>query len=144
MFKISPNDPCPCLSGEKYKKCCRPVHVGQVNPEPVRLMRARFSAYALAMVDFIMLTTHPESPHSNPRVDRWGASLESYCMLNKFAALDIISSQDHRVTYTASIESLSSGLQIYTEDAEFRQIDGRWMYYDGILIPQSDEPPQES
>ena len=29
--KIGPNDPCPCGSGKKYKKCCRDKDLGRVN-----------------------------------------------------------------------------------------------------------------
>ena len=29
--KIGPNDPCPCGSGKKYKKCCRDKELGQTN-----------------------------------------------------------------------------------------------------------------
>jgi len=38
MKKIGRNDPCPCGSGLKYKKCCLP-HVNEVTPEPKKSTR---------------------------------------------------------------------------------------------------------
>jgi preprotein translocase subunit SecA len=29
--KVGPNDPCPCGSGKKYKKCCRDKDLGRAN-----------------------------------------------------------------------------------------------------------------
>ena len=57
MIKLSPNELCLCNSGRKYKKCCRPFHEHKrYPPAPEDLVRARFSAYALAHVSFIMET----------------------------------------------------------------------------------------
>ena len=30
--KVGPNDPCPCGSGKKYKKCCRDKDLGRTQP----------------------------------------------------------------------------------------------------------------
>lgn len=42
---------CLCHSGQTYQACCQPLHSGQPAPNAERLMRARYSAYALKMVD---------------------------------------------------------------------------------------------
>lgn len=38
MIKIGRNDPCPCQSGEKYKKCCLPLHEAAAR-ERIRVLR---------------------------------------------------------------------------------------------------------
>ena len=34
-MKINRNDPCPCGSGKKYKKCCLEKHLSSVQPDGV-------------------------------------------------------------------------------------------------------------
>lgn len=38
--------PCPCFSGKPYEECCKPIHDGEKSPQPVEVMRARYSAFA--------------------------------------------------------------------------------------------------
>lgn len=33
ILEIGRNDPCPCESGKKYKKCCLLLEVGKINDE---------------------------------------------------------------------------------------------------------------
>jgi SEC-C motif-containing protein len=139
MANFNPNDLCPCQSGKKYKKCCRPVHTGVLLPDPPALVRARYSAYALGLIDFLMQTTHPEGPHYNPRADRWRATLESFCLTNRFLGVQIVSAEGDRVLYRAELEHVVNGLLVYTEDCEFRQVNGRWKYFDGVINEQKDE-----
>src|SRR5687767_10981241 len=133
MVKINPNDECPCLSGKKYKKCCRPYHENQSKPVPEALARARFAAYALGNIDFIMDTTHPESPHINKNKIRWRAELEAYVLRNHFAAFKILSAEDDKVTYEATLMEFRVQEHRYTEDARFKQVDGKWLYFDGDM-----------
>ncbi len=54
MAKPSPNLPCPCGSGLKYKKCCQKYHKGALPSTALLLMKSRYSAYALGLADYIM------------------------------------------------------------------------------------------
>jgi SEC-C motif-containing protein len=67
--------PCPCGSGAAYGACCGPRHAGTATAEsPEALLRARFTAYANEMVEYIADTTHPESPEfTGSRQARAGA-----------------------------------------------------------------------
>src|SRR5689334_9579352 len=89
-MKISPNDPCPCHSGLKYKKCCRPYHNGMPAPSPEALMRSRYSAYALNKPDYIMQTTHPEGPHWHENPAAWRVELEAFSLGTRFEGLQIL------------------------------------------------------
>src|SRR5947208_1479091 len=66
--KQGPNEPCPCHSKKKYKKCCGPAHGGTPAPTPEALMRSRYSAYVLGLAEYVLDTTSKDSPHA--RTDR--------------------------------------------------------------------------
>jgi uncharacterized protein YchJ len=58
-----PANPCPCGSGATYGLCCQPAHAGRAAPStPEKLLRSRFSAYRLGLVDYLVATTHPKAP----------------------------------------------------------------------------------
>ncbi len=51
---------CPCGTQKIYSHCCEIIHQNPskaLHPEP--LMRARYSAYVLGLIDFIIQTYHP-------------------------------------------------------------------------------------
>ena len=52
--------PCPCSHNFdiKYQNCCGPYHLGQVAPDPLTLMRSRYSAYVLKLEDYLLKTWH--------------------------------------------------------------------------------------
>ena len=68
---------CPCQSGLRYKRCCRPLHQGAPAPSPEALMRSRYSAYALGLVDYIIDTTLPAGPHWQADRSAWASELQS-------------------------------------------------------------------
>ncbi len=129
--KHPPNTPCPCHSGKKYKKCCRPYHSGQAAPSPEALLRSRFSAYALNNVTYLMDTTCPDGPRYGGNQFRWEAQLTAYATFNQFVGLAIIAQDENTITYRAEVV-MDDFDNSFTEEAEFRQNDetGRWCYYD--------------
>jgi len=56
---------CPCDSGKTYADCCGPWHAGLVQgvhaPTPEALMRSRYSAYGLGLIDYLLATWHPST-----------------------------------------------------------------------------------
>ena len=132
-MKISPNTPCPCHSGMKYKKCCRPLHQGRKPDSPMQLMRSRYSAYALHNPDYIMHSTHAESPHAQENQALWRTNLLEFCEATEFVGLEIIAeefddnSDEAWVTFKAI---LSQGGQdaSFTERSLFKKVDERWQY----------------
>lgn len=52
--------PCPCGSTLPYADCCAPLHVGQKFADTAaQLMRARYAAFVLQYVEYIVATTAP-------------------------------------------------------------------------------------
>lgn len=53
---------CPCTSGTTYAECCQPYLEGKAAaPTAEALMRSRYTAFAMGMVDYIHDTLAPES-----------------------------------------------------------------------------------
>ncbi len=126
-MKISPNDPCPCHSGLKYKKCCRSYHDGTPAPSPEKLMRSRYSAYALKNAEYIMRTTHPDSPHWRENRVVWRGQIEAFSAATRFAGLDILAAEGDTVTFHATLFEGEED-ESYTERSLFAQHAGRWAY----------------
>ena len=52
---------CPCGSGNPYSECCELIISGSRPADTAeQLMRARYSAYVFALMDFIFESTHPD------------------------------------------------------------------------------------
>jgi SEC-C motif-containing protein len=126
-MKLSPNDLCPCGSGLKYKKCCRMLHHGLPAQSPEALMRSRYAAYALNNVEYIIATTHPDSPHYSSDREAWRREIETFCKETTFAGLDILAVEPDTVTFRATLFQNARDVS-FTERSLFKQYNGRWMY----------------
>lgn len=129
-MKISPNDPCPCGSGQKYKKCCRVLHNGAPASTPEALMRSRYSAYAVGEIDYLMATTHPDGAHYQQDRAAWRRDLEAFSKNTRFERLHILAAEDDTVTFRAVLSAGGRDVS-FTERSLFRQHDGRWKYFSG-------------
>lgn len=57
---FTPSAPCPCGTTLPYRGCCQPIHHDHRQALlPIQLMRARYSAHVLQLVDFVINTYHP-------------------------------------------------------------------------------------
>ena len=129
-MKISPNAPCPCHSGEKYKKCCQSYHRGILPSNALKLMRSRYSAYALNLSDYIIQTTHPNNPDYTDQMDEWERSIQGFIQNTRFLGLKIDEFiEGETVAYVTFEASLSSGL--FKEKSRFLKEKGRWLYESG-------------
>lgn len=129
-MKISPNAPCPCHSGEKYKKCCQPYHRGILPSNALKLMRSRYSAYALNLSDYIIQTTHPNNPDYTDKIDEWERSIQGFIQNTRFLGLKINEFIDgETVAYVTFEACLDSGL--FKEKSRFLKEKGRWLYESG-------------
>ena len=128
---------CPCSSGKTYCECCKPFHQGQEVQDAVSLVRARFSAYALGLVDYIIQTTHPAHPHYQARRVKWQEDLRRFCSQGQFIKLDILQSKQFAntgcVLFTAHL--VTQGRDgTFTERSYFEKLHGKWFYRGGNLI----------
>lgn len=123
---------CPCYSGKPYTECCQPLHHGQVAPDAERLMRSRYSAYALRLPDYILKTWHPETQPAE-------MSTESLSGI-KWLKLQVLSHEqtDAETAYVKFIATFQTGKlkkEQLTEHSRFEKVDGRWLYVDDQSKP---------
>ncbi|WP_242587067.1 YchJ family metal-binding protein [Streptomyces sp. MST-110588] len=59
---ITSTSPCPCGLGRPYGECCGSFHRGRASaPTAERLMRSRYSAFAVGDVAYLLRTWHPST-----------------------------------------------------------------------------------
>ena len=130
----APNAPCPCGTGRKYKKCCRPFHYGQQPAHAEQLMRSRYAAYAAGEVDYILATTHPSSPHFKRNTAAWRAEVRHFSLQTTFQSLTVQQSSENgdraRVRFFATLKQGTRDVS-FGEESEFIRVDGRWLYMHG-------------
>ena len=134
MAKIKPNDACPCGTGRKVKKCCGPLHRGvKTAASPEALMRSRYTAYALGLVDYVIDTTHPEHPAWSADRATWAAELQQWCDDTTFTKLTVHGTGEEGdegwVSFTADYDTAGRTGAI-AELSRFAKVDGRWLYRD--------------
>lgn len=128
---------CPCSSGKEYEQCCKIFHQGEIPENALLLMRARYSAYALNLPDYIVETTHPASPQYSENKFSWKRSISRFSRGFSFDKLEILEFKEKEpiaiVTFTAHISREGSDAT-FTERSYFEKIHDRWFYRSGQLM----------
>ncbi|MDJ0343569.1 YchJ family metal-binding protein [Streptomyces sp. H10-C2] len=117
--------PCPCGLGESYRDCCGRFHSGRATaPTAERLMRSRFSAFAVRDAAYLLRTWHSTTRPSDIGFDpdqRW-------------TRLEIIGTADGSPFHTeGTVEfrarfSLHGQADSQHELSRFVREDGLWVY----------------
>lgn len=125
--KLSDRAPCPCDSGQPYAECCGPWHaglaVGVHAPMAEALMRSRYSAYVLGLIDYLLATWHASTAPGELELSpvTWLGLEVRHVQQNGEAGL---------VEFVARFRT-SSGAQRSHETSRFVRVEGRWFYIDG-------------
>lgn len=124
--------PCPCYSGQPYTSCCQSFHLGKLQPSPTQLMRARYAAYALGNVRFILQTERPEPARSVQETADQRRAITVFCQGTQFLGLHILAANqldENQATVTFQATLLQEGQDAsFTEQSLFRRHQGRWFY----------------
>ena len=137
MAKYSPNLPCPCQSGQKYKKCCAIYHKGALPKDALTLMKSRYSAYAVGDSRYIIRTTHPDNSDYTDDTQAWRESIDHFCKETEFEGLKILDWVDDEEEAFVTFRALLSGGKMI-EKSRFLKEKERWLYIDGEIL--SSEP----
>ncbi|MDM3869887.1 YchJ family protein [Porticoccus sp. W117] len=122
--------PCPCRSSLNYQDCCQPLHLGATADSAEALMRSRYSAFSLELVDYLIASHHPSKHSPN---DRQG--LQQSMQNTRWLNLQILDSEpDDRVEFIATYEENGKLGQLH-ERSNFVHENGHWYYLDGDLLP---------
>lgn len=139
VVKLSANAPCPCGRDAKLKRCCGRIHEG-APATPPELVRARYTAFVLGKVRFLIDTTHPSAPHHQEDRAAWRAELQEYCRRVSFAGLAIHGHEvdeangEAFVTFTVTMR-LDGQDASFSERSRFLRDGNRWRYVTGELDP---------
>jgi SEC-C motif domain protein len=131
-------DLCSCGSGRSYAQCCHPFICGTSSPVTAEeLMRARYSAYARHEIEYILKTTHPDK-----RKECDEKAIRSWSENSQWEKLEIQSVSKGTAQDTeGTVEFIAEFVESRTkknlhENAQFKKIDGEWLYYDSDIKPQ--------
>lgn len=137
---------CPCKSGESYARCCRGYHEGDEPPDPVRLMRSRFSAFALGDGAYLCRTLHPDHPLRNQ--DRAAVIRDLSRAKDRVRYQDLtihdvsVEGDKGQVLFTARVFEGGRD-RSFVELSEFERSPEGWRYREGFtaLCASRDEEP---
>jgi len=131
-MKISSNALCPCHSGKKYKQCCQPYHKGILPATAEKLMRSRYSAFALSLAEYIMATTHPNNSDYTKETESWRKSILTFSQTTRFLGLKISECIDGTEEAFVTFEAILDGGSL-CEKSRFLKVEGKWLYESGAF-----------
>ncbi|RJX76961.1 YchJ family protein [Pseudomonas sp. LS-2] len=122
---------CPCGSGNLLTGCCGRYHAGQAAPCAEALMRSRYSAYVLGLIDYLLDTTLPVQKSSLDResISQWSAQSTWLGLEVEHAELLGGKPEHAFVTFTARWHD-AAGEHSHRERSAFVQNQGRWYFID--------------
>ena len=134
MSKFSPNNPCPCGSKIKYKRCCSLYHKGARAKDALILMKSRYSAFATSNSRYLIKTTHRDNIDYKENKKEWLKELDIYCKEVDFLSLKIIDFIDGKDEAYVTFEAKSSNGNLI-EKSKFLKVKKEWLYVSGIVYP---------
>lgn len=140
MSEISKTDECPCCSGKTYGDCCEPIVSGAKDaPTAESLMRARYTAYVVGAIDFIVETCTTNNGERD--IDR--KATEDWSHNSTWHGLKILrtekgseADEEGLVEFEAKY-TLRHMKDTHHELAAFKKVDGKWLYATGRLSVQT-------
>jgi SEC-C motif-containing protein len=122
---------CPCGSGNPLQTCCGHYHQGAAAPSAEALMRSRYSAYVLGLIDYLVATTLPAQQSALDRDGIRAWSLGSTWLGLEVEGSELLGGQPEHafVTFTARWHD-DAGEHSHRERSAFVQHAGRWYFID--------------
>jgi SEC-C motif-containing protein len=128
--------PCPCGSGNPYSECCEQIiSGGRKATTAEQLMRARYSAYVLAHMDFIFESTHPDhrQGYDHAGTKEWAETAEWQGLeiigTNRGGADDSVG----EVEFIARFAEKGSNRE-HHEAGQFKKKEGIWYFTEGKMV----------
>lgn len=127
---------CPCGSGNPYSKCCEQIiSGGRPATTAEQLMRARYSAYVFAKMDFVFESTHPDhrEGYDHDGTKKWAETAD-------WLGLEIIdTSRGGAEDSVGEVEfiarfSENGNNREHHEAGQFERKDGLWYFTEGQMV----------
>ncbi|MCW3149082.1 YchJ family protein [Stutzerimonas stutzeri] len=122
---------CPCGSGDPLVDCCGRYHAGAPAPSAELLMRSRYSAYVLGLIDYLKATTLPaqQAALDLDAIRHWSAE-STWLGLEVGQSIVLGGQPEHAlVSFTARWHD-QSGEHSHHERSAFVQREGCWYFID--------------
>ncbi|NMZ69974.1 SEC-C motif-containing protein [Pseudomonas peli] len=125
------NTPCPCGSDQLLASCCGRYHAGIPAPSAEALMRSRYSAYALGLIDYLVRSTLAAQQAGLDRDAILAWSLGSTWLGLEVEEAQLIEGEPQHayVTFTAHWRD-ESGTHNHRERSAFVCNNGHWYFID--------------
>lgn len=128
---IAPDDRCPCFSGDVYSACCGPLLDGASAPTAVRLMRSRYTAFALGDTDHLRATWHPSTRPHDIEIDD-GLIWRRLVIVGTDGGGPF---DDEGVVEFEAFWRQGDERGVMHERSRFVRVERRWLYVDGDVTP---------
>ncbi|KGK08685.1 hypothetical protein BOO29_00155 [Vibrio navarrensis] len=131
---------CPCGSQLTYQHCCEKAHRNHSNATtPEQLMRSRYTAHVLGLVDYVVNTYHP-SCHAEEQREGIAESIENdWCKLEVVKAEAGSNENEGFVEFKAYFKE-DDKQYCLSERSRFVKEEGLWYYIDGTFPDEEAEP----
>jgi len=124
-MKNAPGAGCPC-GGPAYAQCCGRLHQGTPAESAEQLMRSRYSAYALGLMEYVHRTWHADT--------RPPLSALTHDPAAKWLGLEVKRHQaqgdEATVEFVARYKVGGRAHRLH-ETSRFVREEGKWLYVDG-------------
>lgn len=121
---------CPCGLPESYESCCaRYIHGDEQAPTAEKLMRSRYTAFAMKEGAYLRDTTDPQTTHlfDHEAQDKWAEQAT-------FTGLEILKAVENGNKATVEFKAhftMEGAPQTHHEVSKFRQQGGVWYFRQG-------------
>ena len=133
---------CPC-GGESYRSCCQPYHRGATPEDPERLLRTRFSAFALGEWAYLGATVHPDHPDYGVPTEELTDALRGTTESQRFMGLELhdarVGEDKAQLLYTVRVFVRGKD-RSFTELGDFARAEGAWRYVAGSTFRPEEAP----
>ncbi|NVK22774.1 MAG: SEC-C domain-containing protein [Kangiellaceae bacterium] len=130
---------CPCQNKQNpvaklYADCCEPLHLRvseAISPE--QLMRSRYSAFFLALGQYIFDTQHPDFRNGTPNDYQQSAESTEWC------GLEVLESEQESYSGKVNFKAYfidKDKWHCLHEISNFVLENGHWLYTDGVYQPR--------
>lgn len=123
---------CPCNPNLDYKSCCERIHKNiHLATTSEQLMRSRYSAFALANIDYLQKSHHSKtrpSKREKKEILAWTKSVT-------WVKLDLLNSTQGNITdLTGTVEFKAffienGNMEVIHENSKFLKENNHWVYF---------------
>lgn len=137
MQPIGLLDICPCGNDLPYDACCGPTHRGRPAASAEALMRSRYTAYCLGLIDYLVATTLPtqQSQLDVAAMAKW--SRESNWLGLELEQATDTGNDRAQVTFTAHWADPDGSRHQHQEHSDFVRKAGQWYFIDPNHRPEA-------